>query len=91
MPDVYISRSGMMEKQVEEKFTKTELSDLKSQLEKQEQKSKILSEKAEMNEKTNLQIAERLNKLLAIFRSNPTEMLKIVKGNKQKIQEIFGS
>jgi len=41
MPDVYISRSGMMNKELEEKFISTELGELKSQLEEEKAKNAI--------------------------------------------------
>ncbi len=45
MPDVYISRSGMDSKQLDEKFEATEMSELKTRLEKTEQMLKIVLEK----------------------------------------------
>jgi len=45
MPDVYISRAGVDEKELENKFTGTELTKLKDELEKERQKSKIEQEK----------------------------------------------
>jgi integrase len=44
MPDVYISRAGMENKQLDEKFTQTELSELQTKLLRQEQSSKIMQE-----------------------------------------------
>lgn len=41
MPDIYISRAGMENKQLDEKFTSTELENLKEQLEKEKQKNSI--------------------------------------------------
>lgn len=45
MPDIYISRAGMENKQLDEKFTNTELSELQVKLERQEQENKIKSSK----------------------------------------------
>ena len=47
MPDVYISRAGMENKELDEKFTQTELGDLKYKLEKQEQENKVMKERQE--------------------------------------------
>jgi len=44
MPDVYISRAGMENKQLDEKFESTELEDVKRKLEKNEQEYKIRNE-----------------------------------------------
>lgn len=41
MPDVYISRAGMENKQLDEKFTSTELEDLKKELDRERQKNTI--------------------------------------------------
>lgn len=60
MPDVYINRTGIDEKEIEEKFTQTELSDLKRKLDKQEQESRILNEKLKQLEPVN----EIIKKLL---------------------------
>lgn len=44
MPDVYISRAGMENKQLDEKFTQTEMQELKSKLLEQEQENQRLKE-----------------------------------------------
>jgi integrase len=44
MPDVYISRAGMESKQLDEKFTATELEDLKKQLEQEKIKNAVMIE-----------------------------------------------
>lgn len=53
MPDVYINRTGIDEKEIEEKFTQTELTDLKRKLEMQQQENRILGEKIRQLEVTN--------------------------------------
>lgn len=70
MPDVYISRSGEFEKQVNEKFTNTELEELKRQIIEQEQKNKILlNEQTKMKDEIkqiremNRKVMERLQSL----------------------------
>ncbi|MEK6889499.1 MAG: site-specific integrase [Nanoarchaeota archaeon] len=47
MPDIYISRAGMENKELDEKFTQTELGDLKYKLEKQEQQNNLMKERQE--------------------------------------------
>jgi integrase len=47
MPDVYISRAGMENKELDEKFTQTELGELKTKLERQEQENKLMKERQE--------------------------------------------
>lgn len=89
MPDTYISRSGMMERQVEEKFNKTELEELYKKLQQQEQQGKILSEKVEFNEKQNRIIAEKIRLLLEIFRDSPEEARAITRKNKNELVKIF--
>ena len=42
--DVYISRSGIANAEIDEKFTQTELGDLKAQIERQAQENKIRKE-----------------------------------------------
>jgi integrase len=51
MPDVYISRAGMENAEIDEKIAQTELGDLKAKLERQEQENKIMKERQEQLEK----------------------------------------
>jgi len=48
MPDVYISRKGMIMKEVDDKFTHTELSELKLKLDNQEYQNKLKAEEFEL-------------------------------------------
>ena len=69
MPDVYISRAGMENKELDEKFTQTELGELKTKLERQEQENKIMKERQLMLEK-DLEKRKELDPLLNdLFRS----------------------
>lgn len=52
MPDIYISRAGMESKALDEKFTQTELSALKSELVQLEQAGKIKDERMRQLEET---------------------------------------
>jgi len=47
MPDIYIARRGIRLKDVDEKLTQTEMGDLKAQLSKQVETSKIKGEEME--------------------------------------------
>lgn len=47
MPDVYISRAGMENSGLDEKFEQTELGELKSKFERQEQENKLIKERQE--------------------------------------------
>lgn len=89
MPDTYISRSGMMERQVEEKFNKTELEEVYRKLQQQEQHGKILNEKVETNEKQNRIIAEKIKLLLEVFRNSPEETKSIIRKHKEQLIKIF--
>jgi len=50
MPDVYISRAGMQSKELDEKFSSTEMEELQKKLEIQEQARLIEVERLENNE-----------------------------------------
>jgi integrase len=63
MPDVYISRAGMQNKDLDEKFSSTELEELQKKLNVQEQKSQIeledIKKEAERQKEINLQILQK--------------------------------
>jgi len=73
MPDIYISRSGMESKQLDEKFTQTELGALKQELTKMDQALRIkderLSQMAQTVERMQAEMVETVEKVL---RLNPT-------------------
>lgn len=52
MPDVYISRAGMNNKELDEKFEGTELNELKDELEKEKQRRAVESDRIEILEQT---------------------------------------
>lgn len=89
MPDTYISRSGIMERQVEEKFSKTDLEELNIKFREQEQKCKILNEKVERNEEENEIIADKLKRLLDIFKENKDLMKLVVKKDREKLSKVI--
>jgi len=91
MPDVYISRAGIMERQVEEKFTKTDLEELNFKLRRYEEQNKVLLDKVENNEKDNKNIATKLNILLDIFKNNKEIMRMLVRKEKEKFNLLFSS
>lgn len=69
MPDVYISRSGEFERQVNEKFTNTELEELKRQIAEHEQKNKILIDEQTKIKDEMKQIREMNNKVMEKLKS----------------------
>ena len=79
----------MMEKQVEEKFSRTEIAELNGRLSMQEQQNKILTEKIVHNETKTKEIAKRLSLLLDIFKANPNAIKLIVKNDKEKLKQVF--
>lgn len=79
MPDIYISRVGMESKQLDEKFTATELEDLRIKLEKQEQQNRILAEWKEKLEK-DLEKRKQLDPVMNQLLSNPEVLRVIAKG-----------
>jgi len=68
MPDVYISRAGMQNKELDEKFSSTELEELQTKLEKQEQQRMIeveemKKEKEQLQKRMELDFSEMKKKL----------------------------
>jgi integrase len=76
MPDVYISRAGMQDNELDEKFSSTTIEELKSMVEKQQQQNRLIKEKqeeleAELEERKKIdpvlkKILEHVNNLDAI-------------------------
>lgn len=84
MPDVYISRAGMESKQLDEKFSSTELEDLKKQIDKLNQDNEItkLNNQAEYNKlKKHNQVFAKVLGLWASKEVRPED--------KQKVMEQF--
>ncbi len=67
MPDIYISRAGMQDTELDEKFSSTTIEELKAVIEKQQQQNQLIKEKQEQLE-TELEERRRfdpvLNKIL---------------------------
>jgi hypothetical protein len=70
MPDVYISRAGMESKELDEKFTQTELGTLKDALAKSEQEDKIQKDRI-----------QKLQKAIEVMQNNFQAVAKVVKAN----------
>jgi len=87
MPDIYISRAGMENKDLDEKFTSTGLEELKIKLEKQEQVNQMLKEKQEELEKSLMNREEADPMLNEIFQ-NKEVLHKIMVLLKQKSCEL---
>jgi integrase len=84
MPDVYISRSGMENKQLDEKFSATELEDLKKQLDLEKTKSSMeleLLKKQQLEQQKELEKRKQLDPLLNELFANP-QIKKILQGKK---------
>ena len=64
MPDVYISRAGMNNKELDEKFEGTEIGELKTQLSKEEFERKKMQEDFQNREKEYAEMWEEVNKKL---------------------------
>jgi len=60
MPDTYISRAGMQSKELDEKFSSTQMENLQKKLEKQEQERLIENERAQDYEKIKEEIWEQV-------------------------------
>jgi len=77
MPDIYISRAGMDNKELDEKFTQTDLGELKFKLEKQEQENKIIREELEKE----MQKRERYDPFIEKMLKNP-KIIKAIEDQK---------
>ena len=72
MPDVYISRAGMESKHLEEKFTQTELSAVKSDVVRQEQAGRIKDERIRQLEESMRTFRQSIETVFKILRLNPS-------------------
>ena len=82
MPDVYISRSGMANSEIDEKMTKTELGDLKAQLDRQTQENKIRKEAEKL-------LAEKLISLVEVLKKNKKASKDIAKEDLDQLKQMF--
>lgn len=71
MPDVYISRAGMESRQLDEKFTQTELSTLKDDFTKMEQATRIKDERIRQLEESMRHLQENLDAVSKVLNLNP--------------------
>ena len=72
MPDVYISRSGMVSKDLDEKFTQTELGTVQSQLSRMEEESRIKNETIRKLQDTLSAMQNNMSEINAVLALNPT-------------------
>jgi site-specific recombinase XerD len=86
MPDVYISRAGMESKQLDEKFSATELEDLQKKFESEKTKTAIELEHLKKSDKTT---AEFILALKEIMQENPNAMKNIIKNDKEKLKKLL--
>jgi integrase len=71
MPDVYISRAGMETKALDDKFTQTELSAVKADLDQLELTTKIKDERIKQLEKAMQTMQQILDKIARVLSVNP--------------------
>lgn len=71
MPDIYISRSGMESKQLDEKFTQTELGMVKAEVDQLEQAAKIKDDRISQMEKAMEKKHADLEAVAKIIQKNP--------------------
>lgn len=71
MPDIYISRAGMENKELDEKFSSTELEDVKNEFEKEKQKSNL-----EIDEMKKMIEALQLATGIKLVLNNPPTRIK---------------
>jgi len=73
MPDIYISRAGMESKQLDEKFTQTELGTLKDDFTKMEQATRIKDERIRQLEESMQIMQQNLKNVVSkVLNLNPT-------------------
>lgn len=73
MPDIYISRAGMENKELDQKFTATELEEIRAKLEREVQMNKITQEDLV---KSNKKMQEDLVKVAEVSQNQITKLLK---------------
>jgi integrase len=78
MPDTYISRSGLENSELDEKFASTNIEELKARLENQEQQNQILKDWIEKTGKT-FAVTEQPDTALSMALSDPKN-LKLIAG-----------
>jgi len=76
MPDVYISRAGMLSKELDEKFAGTEIEDLRVRLERQQRESDIMKEWKEKTEQA-LERRTNINILMNELSADPKALAQI--------------
>ena len=72
MPDVYISRAGMENRQLDIKFTKTEIGDLKDDFAKLQQETKIKDDRIAKLENSLTEVQENFRLVAEILQKNPS-------------------
>jgi hypothetical protein len=72
MPDVYISRAGMETKNLDEKFTQTELGAIKDDFTKMEQATRIKDERIRQLEESMRRLQQNLDAVSKVLNLNPT-------------------
>ena len=73
MPDIYISRAGMESKNLDEKFTQTELGTLKDDFTKMEQATRIKDERIRQLEESMRHLQQNLDAVSKVLNLNATQ------------------
>lgn len=91
MPDVYISRAGMETKQLDEKFTQTELGTLKDDFFKLEQAGRIKDDRIEQMEQAMQTVQASLDALVKVIQKFPTiKEVEVVLERKKSLNKLPG-
>ena len=72
MPDVYISRAGMENKELDQKFTATELSVVKDELAQVEQAARIKDDRIVVLEKSLANLQSEFAQISEVLKLNPS-------------------
>ena len=72
MPDIYISRAGMETKQLDEKFTQTELGTLKDDFTKMEQATRIKDDRIKQLEEAMQRMQANIDEVAKVIQKTPT-------------------
>ena len=87
MPDIYISRSGMESKQLDEKFTSTELEEMKKEFESEKTKSSMEIESLKNKQEQQQKELAKMDMFFESAMENPQMVVKLKKIIEAKLRE----
>jgi|TARA_R100000501_G_C2619156_1_gene112546 integrase len=88
MPDIYISRAGMNNKELDEKFEGTEITELKNKLDKEQFERKKMQEGFEKLKESDKEFADKFMKFLEVFQKNKKFSSQLAKKDLKIIKEM---